>query len=472
MKKILIVEDDQLVATAYRKRFGEAGYHVDWAPDGLEGIKMVAASKPDVVLLDLLMPRLDGIEVLKYIRTHPELKNLPVVVFSNSYMTNLVESAWRNGADQCLMKASTTPAQLFDAVNKAMEKAAARAKGHVQGATGTVPAINPLNPAPAKLAPALPVNPQAAAAASLRPAANYVAPVTPLSQRPAASAPGARPTPAPALAAAATFSPAATGGEPAAVATPSLQVDPEFQAQIRQLFLNSAPAKLTSVREAANAFVQDEGSSMQFPLLVDLFRKVHSLTGNAAVAGCRTIAHFASTFEAYLQELQQKPKYINASSTRTVVRSVDLIEALFGAPADDAVVALKPLPVLVVTAEPMAGQAIAMALEKAEIGSCVANDPAHALELAAEGNFSSVVMSSQLQGLTGFELCAQMQSQSGFGRTPVVFVSDLKDFEAHSQSELLGENDIIASPYLLIELTLKVLGYAEMSRAQKQQAAA
>jgi PleD family two-component response regulator len=250
-------------------------------------------------------------------------------------------------------------------------------------------------------------------------------------------------------------------------------VDPEFQAQIRQLFLNSAPAKLTSVREAANAFVQDEGSSMQFPLLVDLFRKVHSLTGNAAVAGCRTIAHFASTFEAYLQELQQKPKYINASSTRSVVRSVDLIEALFGAPADDAAAAIpKPLPVLVVTAEPMAGQAIAMALEKAEIGSCVANDPAHALELAAEGDYSSVVMSSQLPGLTGFELCAQMQSQSVFGRTPVVFVSDLKDFEAHSQSELLGENDIIASPYLLIELTLKVLGYAEMSRAQKQQAAA
>lgn len=469
MKKILIVEDDQLVATAYRKRFGEAGYHVDWAPDGLEGIKMVAASKPDVVLLDLLMPRLDGIEVLKYIRTHPELKNLPVVVFSNSYMTNLVESAWRNGADQCLMKASTTPAQLFDAVNKAMEKAAARAKGAAQGSFGTVPPIKPLSPAPPVLAPALPLNPQAAAAAALRPAAPYIAPVTPLPQRPAVPAFGASAASAPAVVAATSVpSPGSSGNELSAAP----RVDPEFQAQIRQLFLNSAPAKLTSVREAANAFVQDEGSSMQFPLLVDFFRKVHSLTGNAAVAGCRAIAHFASTFEAYLQELQQKPKYINASSTRTVVRSVDLIEALFGAPADDAASVPKPLPVLVVTAEPMAGQAIAMALEKAEIDSVVANDPAHALELAAEGNYSSVVMSSQLPGLTGFELCAQMQSQSVFGRTPVVFVSDLKDFEAHSQSELLGENDIIAAPYLLIELTLKVLGYAEMSRAQKQQQAA
>ena len=132
MKKILIVEDDQLVATAYKKRFREAGYEVDWAPDGLEGIKMVSTIKPDVVLLDLLMPRLDGIEVLKYIRSHPDLKNLPVVVFSNSYMTNLVENAWRAGADQCLMKASTTPAQLFDTVNKAIQKAQARATAPVR----------------------------------------------------------------------------------------------------------------------------------------------------------------------------------------------------------------------------------------------------------------------------------------------------------------------------------------------------
>src|SRR5262245_1207851 len=87
MKKILIVEDDQLVATAYRRRFQEAGYEVDWAADGLEGIKTVNALRPDVVLLDLLMPRVDGIEVLKYIRAHPDLKDLPVIVFSNSYMT-------------------------------------------------------------------------------------------------------------------------------------------------------------------------------------------------------------------------------------------------------------------------------------------------------------------------------------------------------------------------------------------------
>ncbi len=456
MKTILIVEDDQLVATAYKKKFGEAGYKVDWAPDGLEGIKMVGTIKPDVVLLDLLMPRLDGIEVLKYIRAHPELKNLPVVVFSNSYMTNLVESAWRNGADQCLMKASTTPAQLFDAVNKAMQKAAARLAAPLPPAASSVASFSPLaNPA-TNMAPPLALPPQAAAAAALRPAAPaYIAPIVPLPPR---------------------ATPASVSGTSTAsnvVPLPSTpEVDPEFQAQIRQLFLGSASAKLAAVREAANAFVQDQGSSMQFPLLVDLFRKVHSLTGNAAVAGCRAIANFASTFEAFLQELQQKPKYINASAARTVVKSVDLIESLFTAPGDESPSSFKPAPVLVVTGDPMAGQAISMALEKAEIEATLASDPAHALQLASSGGGSSAVMSVQLPGVSGFELCAQMQAHPAFGRTPVLFVTDLKDFEAHSQPGILGDNDIMASPYLLIELTLKALAQFETRRREKQQQAA
>jgi CheY-like chemotaxis protein len=122
MKRILIVEDDKVVAAGYKQRFTSAGFTVDLAPDGLEGIRQSTAGKPDVVLLDLLMPRLDGLEVLKYIRGHPDLSDLPVVVFSNSYMTNMIESAWRAGANQCLMKASTTPTQVIEVVNKGLER--------------------------------------------------------------------------------------------------------------------------------------------------------------------------------------------------------------------------------------------------------------------------------------------------------------------------------------------------------------
>lgn len=438
MKKILIVEDDQLVATAYKKRFTEAGYAVEWAPDGLEGIKMVSAVKPDVVLLDLLMPRLDGIEVLKYIRAHPDLKNLPVVVFSNSYMTNLVENAWRAGADQCLMKASTTPAQLFDVVNKAIQKAAARANAPAATPAAAVAPVVPLAPrAPTPAPPAVPLAPPSSPQL-VRPLAPPVpsgAPITPLSGRPTTQTSFVVPAP-----------PAAAQPE----------VDPEFQAQIRQLFLASAPAKLAAVRDAASAFVQDQGSSMQLPLLMDLFRKVHSLTGNAAVSGCAAIAQYASTFEALLQELQQKPKFINASTARTVAQAVAHLETLFQHAAGPTK-ALASASFLVVDGDSMSAQAIGMAIEKAEHQATLASEPVHALATLASGQFTDVVVATVLPGMSGFEFCAQMQSLPTHAATPVIFVTPLNEFDAQSSPEVLGENDLLAKPFLLIELTLKAV---------------
>jgi CheY-like chemotaxis protein/HPt (histidine-containing phosphotransfer) domain-containing protein len=474
MKKILIVEDDQLVATAYKKRFREAGYEVEWAPDGLEAIKLVGVIEPTVVLLDLLMPRLDGIEVLKYIREHPDLKHLPVVVFSNSYMTNLVESAWRAGADQCLMKASTTPAQLFDAVNKAIQKAAARVaaapvpSAHVGPVTPLArPAASPVS-APTSIPqalsqPTLPSTP-APAAPSVAPGSRialqletqppFVMVGIPVNApTPAVDAP---PLPAPA--------PAPVAPSPAAPAAPA-EVDPEFQAQIRQLFLGSAAAKLAAVSDAANAFVLDPGSSMQMPLLADLFCKVHSLTGNAAVAGCARIAHYTSTFEAFLQELQQKPQFINASTSRSVMMAVAFLEFLLQQTGEQDGPDGETSPVLVVDADATSCQAVAMALERAQLKAEVAFDPAQALALLASGAFSSVVVAVNLPGLNGFELCAQMQGLCP--NTPFLFLTTLNDFNEHSNPEVLGENDVIAAPFLLIEMTLKAVTLVEWTRAQK-----
>jgi CheY-like chemotaxis protein len=439
MKKILIVEDDQLVATAYKKRFAETGYAVEWASDGLEGIKMVTVVKPDVVLLDLLMPRLDGIEVLKYIRAHPELKHTPVVVFSNSYMTNLVENAWRAGADQCLMKASTTPAQLFDVVNKAIQKAAARK---------ATPEASPTPaPTPASYPAVVPLVPAAPAAPSVRPFAGPVtagAPVSPLEPRRVSQT---------------SFVVAPTA--PGSPMQP--EVDPEFQAQIRQLFLAGAPAKLAAVRDAAVAFVQDQGSSMQIPLLADLFRKVHSLTGNAAVSGCAAIAYYSSTFEALLQELQQKPKFINASTVRTVAKAVEFVEVLFQH-AETPSPAAAASSILIVDAEETSAQAIALAIEKAGYQSVVVGDPAEALATLVSGGFSGAVIAAALPGMSGVELSAQMRALSDHAGTPVILVTPLAGFHAHASPEVLGENDLLAAPFLLVELALKAVTHVEGRR--------
>ena len=372
-------------------------------------------------------------------------------------MTNLVENAWRAGADQCLMKASTTPAQLFDAVDKAMQKAAARASAP-QAPGAPVGTITPLAKPVSGLAPAL----AAPVPVASRPvaAAPVVPPVTPIKRLsgdvPMFIIPGA-----PGPVAPAPVAPVATER-----AAPSVQseVDPEFQAQIRQLFVGSAPGKLAAVRDAANAFVQDQGSSMQLPLLMDLFRKVHSLTGNAAVAGCARIAHYASMFEAFLQELQQKPKFINASAARTIVNAVTFVELLFQRSGDLDGSPARAASVLVVDGDAMSSQAIGMALEKAEYQSSMAGDPAQAIGMMASGAFEFVVMGVNLPGMNGFELCAQMQAFPACAQTPVLFVTALDDFQLHSNPEVLGENEVIAAPYLLIELTLKAVTQVEVAR--------
>jgi len=467
MKKILIVEDDQLVATAYRKRFKDAGWDPEWAPDGVEGIKAVGAIKPDVVLLDLLMPRLDGIEVLKYIRAHPELKNLPVVVFSNSYMTNLIENAWRAGADQCLMKASTTPQALFDAIAKAIQKAAARAAGGETSAPtskeqpqarpqfSTAPLAAPL--APVAVEPKRTLIPPGARMRT-------VPPVQPLAYPTGAPAnPAPSPVPAPVAPAAVVASAPPVASSEAATTTMSAgAVDPEFQAQIRQLFVSGAASKLEAVRATAQALAQEQGPAVSERIL-DLFRKVHSLTSNAAVAGCPAIAYYASTFEAFLQELQQKQRFINASTLRTIFKGIDFVALLFQHALSE------PPPdltrrVLVVDGDPMSGQAIALTLEKAGLRTHLAGDPIEAMALGSTEMFDLVVTAADLPGMSGFEACAQLQTLPGCANVPVLLVTSNEEFESHANPEVLGDNDVIARPFLIIELTLKAHTLIESHR--------
>jgi len=116
MEKILIVEDDQIVANIYRNKFLVQGYQVEVALDGLAGLEMVRAFRPDVVILDLMLPKMTGVELMRKIRSEPDCQQLPVIVFSNTYLSNMVQEAWKAGATKCLSKADCTPKQLIDVV--------------------------------------------------------------------------------------------------------------------------------------------------------------------------------------------------------------------------------------------------------------------------------------------------------------------------------------------------------------------
>ena len=116
MSKILIIEDDQVVANVYRNKLVVEGHTVECAGDGETGLEMLGSFQPDALILDLMLPGINGVEVLKKLRADTAFESLPVIVLSNTYLTSMVQEAWRAGATKCLSKASSTPKSVLDVI--------------------------------------------------------------------------------------------------------------------------------------------------------------------------------------------------------------------------------------------------------------------------------------------------------------------------------------------------------------------
>ncbi len=116
MKKILIIEDDQIVANIYRNKLALEGYQVEVTLDGEGGLKRMRTLRPDAIVLDLMLPKMSGVEVIRQIRGEAEFSKLPIIVFSNTYLTNLVQDAWKAGASKCVSKINCPPKELLELV--------------------------------------------------------------------------------------------------------------------------------------------------------------------------------------------------------------------------------------------------------------------------------------------------------------------------------------------------------------------
>lgn len=372
--KILIIEDDQLVANIYRNKFAVEGFEAEAVYNGKTGLELIRSFRPDAVLLDLVLPEMTGLEVMRQIRADKESESLPVIVFSNTYLSKAVQDAWKAGATKCLSKANCTPREVIDAVRSAIQANGAAA-------------------------------PKAAKA-------------------------------------------------PAAAASP--QDDAEFQAQLRSEFVADLPAMLQSLRSLLQALVKADKEPARITQLDALYRRTHSLSSNAGIAGATQIALMADALEALLKELQEKPRNINASTLRTVASAVDFLGMLF----ERASTTNEPLPgaeVLVVDDEAISRRAVVYALEKAHMNSVSVEDPVKALDMLLQKRFDLIFLDVDMPNMNGFELCAKIRTLPQYAKTPVVFVTGLNDLESRANSTMSGGNDFIAKPFLFIELTVKAL---------------
>ena len=122
-KKILVVEDDNVLRDVLLQKLIKNGYDAMGAEDGLVAMDKIAEYKPDVILLDILMPKKDGLEVLEDIHRDEEMKKIPVIIISNSGQPVEIERARELGARAFLIKAVFEPSEVLEKVEKVLSGA-------------------------------------------------------------------------------------------------------------------------------------------------------------------------------------------------------------------------------------------------------------------------------------------------------------------------------------------------------------
>lgn len=121
-KKILLVEDEELMIDLLQKKLEKEGYEVYVARDGEEGLKEMKNLRPDLILLDIIMPKMGGFEVMEEMQKDEQLKEIPVIVISNSGQPVELDRAKKLGARDWLIKTEFDPQEVIDKVIKQIGK--------------------------------------------------------------------------------------------------------------------------------------------------------------------------------------------------------------------------------------------------------------------------------------------------------------------------------------------------------------
>lgn len=118
---VLLVEDDVFLMDIYKKKFEMEGFKISVSDNGEKGLADIIKKKPDIVLLDILLPKLDGFAVLEKLKADKEVKNIPVILLTNLGQKDEVEKGLRLGAEDYMIKAHFKPSEIVDKVKKVLK---------------------------------------------------------------------------------------------------------------------------------------------------------------------------------------------------------------------------------------------------------------------------------------------------------------------------------------------------------------
>jgi CheY-like chemotaxis protein len=406
MKKVLIIEDDPIVSHIYCSRLEKEGFEVEVATDGQAGYYRLYESKPHAMLLDLMLPKLNGIDLLKKIRATREFEKLPVVVFTNAYVANMIHESFSAGASAVYNKSTVTPRQIIDVLTQLLNP---------QPVTD-----------PALRAAALP-DPGAAPQASAQP----------------------------------------TEGKQDLISSTD---DSAFQNELRKTFADTSHGAIVEMRKLLQEISKAE-EAVRPEHVEQLYRKVRSFSANAGMAGLPYLAKMGAATEALMKEMVDKSRTITPSTLRTTAHAIDFFAELSKPGLSETLADDPPIDILIVDDEMLSRRAIVYALEKAFLKATPVEDGEAALAKVQSVKFDLIFLDVNMPGMNGFQLCDKLRQWGPNKTTPVIFVTSSTDFQVRAQSTLRGASDLIAKPFMFIELTVKALTFAMRHRIETQRLA-
>jgi CheY-like chemotaxis protein len=462
-KRILVVEDDAVVGKVYQRRLIKAGFEVTLATEGGDGFFNIVKDKPDGVLLDLMLPQMDGLEILRKTRAQTQFQKTPIIVFSNAFMSGMLQDAAEAGATMVVNKSDS------DAIETIVEAFL----DHLCRARAVrVPEMRVAAPVK-EASPRMQVTeeqaeaeaPEAAAPSRLLGRRFGFFPLSRTrNQAPTASTPH-KPrivlTP-----------PASRGGSSGLLATPARAKSLEVAApkersperDILSVFFDGGNETIAAVRSALRDYQKDPSSAEGRARLEAFYRNVHRLTGVAAMCSSESISNFSACLEAMLHELLAKPDSFRPSTLKTLAAAVDILCRMFSEAGRYECPMINHAMALVIDEDLDSQRAMTMALQKARLHAMCAADGDSALQQLREVLFELIFLEAAMPGVDGFELCGRIREIPGYEKTPIVFVTGKNDLQSRARSITSGGNDFISKPLCRIEMSVKALTFVMKGR--------
>ena len=122
MAKLIIIEDDSFLLSILAEKLKEAGFGIEMAADGEDGLNKIKSGDFDLVLLDIVLPKIDGFKILEELRGGNQLKKIPVIILSNLYDKNNIDKAILLGAKEYIVKAYNTPEEIVLKIKSFLNK--------------------------------------------------------------------------------------------------------------------------------------------------------------------------------------------------------------------------------------------------------------------------------------------------------------------------------------------------------------